>query len=431
MAKRNEPSRTPPHSIETEQALLGAALLSPAALEILATETEPDDFHRPAHAAVAGRMQWMWNNGFDRVDPVLVWESLDAGERGLLGEGNLGLVELLDWQSHCPATSNARKYARMIVDDASLRRLIAVASESMDLAYAGDPEAIDFARERIGTLETPIGNAEPSLDIEAFLAVEEEYDWIVPGLIERSDRTILTAPEGHGKSTLLRQMSVAIAAGMHPFEYYPFEMSNGMLPSVSIIDVENSAAQSRRKIRPMLDIDGVKRRLDPKRLRIETKGDGLDLTTRHDARWLMERIAANQPDLLVIGPVYKLYDGDPNDERLVRKVAAVLDTIRIRYQCALLIEAHSPHGENDRYRELRPFGSSLWRRWPEFGYGLQRDREDENAVWFKAWRGARDEREWPGRLIRSQPWPWGTGHEVGRPVHHDDDTGRYEPDEDF
>jgi replicative DNA helicase len=128
-------------------------------------------------------------------------------------------------------------------------------------------------------------------------------------------------------------------------------------------------------------------------------------------------VEALMPDLLVIGPVYKMHAGDPNDEPSARTVAQVLDQARDVCGSALLIEAHSPHGNGQGKRPVRPFGSSLWLRWPEFGYGL-RLRDDESdadrlrLMDFKAWRGPRDEREWPSRLRAGQSssggpvWPW-------------------------
>lgn len=417
-ARRNGNGNTPPHNDEAERSLLGAAMLSTQALEVLVTETSPDDFYGWANRQICEVLVTLHRSGLDKLDPLIVADELGP----ILLESVGGVAELMSMQTDVPAISNARKYANIIVEAATLRGLVTVADEIKGMVADGvdGHTALDFARERIGTVDMPIGTGEPSENIEQFMARKTEYDWIVPGLLERSDRTMLTAGEGQGKSTLLRQMAVSIAAGMHPFEYHPFEMSNGELPTVMVCDVENSEPQIRRKLQPILEIEGVRRRLHPDRLRLEVRPEGIDLTQRHDARWLQERVATNRPDVLVIGPVYKLYDGDPNKEEFVRRVIRILDLVRVRYGCALLIEAHSPHGEGGHNRDLRPLGSSMWRRWPEFGYGLAPDREDEHSVWFRPWRGSRDEREWPGRLVRSNPWPWGTGHDRGRPVHRDD-----------
>lgn len=423
-----------PHSLQAEESLLGAAMLSPEALEILCTEVDPSDFYRPLHAATAVACGNLYRSGLVRVDPVLVSEEMSPTELADLG----GLGSLMSMMVNVPASSNARGYAKLIRDYSALRDLIVIAQDIVNMGYETEDaaSAIDRAREMMGTLELPVGNPQPSLNIEQFMAVPSVYDWIVPGLIERSDRLMITAGEGDGKSTLLRQMLIAIAAGMHPFDYYPFEMSNGKLPTVMLMDCENSGNQTRRRLQPLLNIEGVSKRLEPDRIRLEVRPDGIDLTKRHDARWLMERVAANKPDVLVIGPVYKLYDGDPNKEELVRQVIHVLDVIRIRYGCALIIEAHSPHGEPGRgMRDLRPLGSSIWRRWPEFGYGLAADHtaedQENHPTWFRSWRGPRDERQWPARLVWAQPWPWGLPSEVGRPVQRHDGQYAREPDDDY
>lgn len=425
--------RTPPNNPEAEESLLGAAMLSADALEVLVTDVEPDDFYRPVHGHIATACRTLFDEG-GRADPVVIADRLRSW--GLLDDVG-GLAALLSLQANTPATSNARRYARIILEHATMRRLIGVAGEMLDMAY-GVPddvgEMIDRSKTMLEEIDVPMTVGAPSPNIDQFLSVTEEYDWIVPGLIERTDRTMVTAAEGAGKSTLLRQMAISIAAGMHPFDYYPFEMSTGELPVVQVFDVENSPNQMRRKFRPLREIEGVMRRLHPDRLRIECRPEGIDLTQRHDGRWLQERVASVRPDLVVIGPVYKLYDGDLNKEELIRKVLRVLDLIRVRYGCAMLIEAHSPHGEPGARRDLRPIGSSIWKRWPEFGYGLAPDRQDENMVHFQPWRGARDERQWPTVLVRSEPWPWGQpGQRAGRAVHRaeDEPAAVYEPDDGF
>jgi RecA-family ATPase len=42
---------------------------------------------------------------------------------------------------------------------------------------------------------------------------------VIPGLLERRDRLMLTGEEGLGKSYLLRQIAVMAAAGLDPFDH--------------------------------------------------------------------------------------------------------------------------------------------------------------------------------------------------------------------
>jgi replicative DNA helicase len=66
----------------------------------------------------------------------------------------------------------------------------------------------------------------------------------------------------------------------------------------------------------------------------------------------------------------RLHAANPNDEEPARKVTQVLDRCRSAANCAIVTEAHAGHGYGGLERPIRPTGSSLWLRWPEFGYGL-------------------------------------------------------------
>lgn len=233
-------------------------------------------------------------------------------------------------------------------------------------------------------------------EAHAFLAEPEpEYNWLVPGLLERGDRLILTGAEGMGKSTLLRQIGTQIAAGRHPFT------DNAIPPArVVLVDLENSARHLRRKIRGLLDTAGDD--LDDQHLYVVPKAEGLDLSTPADVEWLHAVIAEARPDLLVIGPIYKMSNGDPTEETTAKPVAMVLDQIRAGFDCAIILEAHTPQATAGGKRPERPYGASLWLRWPEFGLFLAPDGA------LRHWRGARDEREWPSSLERGRggDWPW-------------------------
>lgn len=252
-------------------------------------------------------------------------------------------------------------------------------------------------------------------DLWEFLETDDPpHNWIVPGLLERGDRLILTGFEGQGKSMLIRQLAVCIAAGINPFWHdkrFPQQ-------KVLIIDCENSEAQSRRKLRPIAEISkhfagAVK--IPHGGMRLIHRPEGVDLTTEGDAAWLLEQVTAHRPDVLFIGPFYRLHQGNMNDEVFARRTVAILDRARAVTNCALITEAHAGHGEAGKSRSVRPTGSSLLLRWPEFGYGLApnamsvpddlgRSREMD----FVSWRGPRDDRDWPThiRYGRAGEMPW-------------------------
>lgn len=415
-------SRPLPHNIEAEESILGAAMLSPEALEICVTEVSAEDFYKPGHASVHRALTRLWEAGIIHPDPVIVGDELTPMELEAMG----GWAALAGIVAITPSSSAARHYATIVVEHAVRRRLIQAGHELVELGHTSQAvhEACESAQAIVGGVEMPIGHADPSPTIAELLEEESTYDWIVPGLLERMDRLILTGGEGGGKSTMLRQLAVQLASGVHPFRFFPITPLR-----VLMIDLENSPNQARRKLAPMVGNMGD--RLDPDRLRLEIRSEGIDLTTRQDTRWLLERVLAAKPDVLLIGPIYRMSSADPSDDQAARAVIRVLDMVRVKFGVTLVIEAHAGHGSGMGQRELRPIGSSVWKRWPEFGYGIRPDTDSPRTedglhyteAMFEAWRGARDEREWPTKIKRSVIWPWEDAHyraptiDPERPVH--------------
>lgn len=250
-------------------------------------------------------------------------------------------------------------------------------------------------------------------DLYDFLGeTDPPQEWVIPQLLEYGDRLIWTGREGLGKSVAVRQIAMGAAAGIHPFTNACFQPKR-----VLLIDCENPQRLSRRHFRNLNTVTRGKQRPVPAGgFRIIHRPEGVNLGREDEVAWLLERVMAHKPELLVIGPLYKLHSLDINDELAARTVVAALDAAMARSGCALIVEAHAPHGEPGR-RPLRPVGSSLFMRWPEFGFGISPANgvEVEGSVQqcrhvkVRPWRGLRDEREWPFNLTWGEPgedWPW-------------------------
>lgn len=262
------------------------------------------------------------------------------------------------------------------------------------IAGADPDDALAAIREQLDILQS---RRRPkiveSMELDQFLGTElPGYDWLVPGVLERMDRLILTGLEGGGKSTWLRQTGIQLASGIHPFGGPAFAAIR-----VLLIDLENSKRQIQRKLHPIRLAAGDRYQGG---MHVEVRPQGLDILDRTDAAWLRSIVATVKPDVLLTGPIYKLANGDPTEERTAKSVSATLDGLRAEHGCAIVLEAHSPYASNGGKRPTRPYGASLWSRWPEFGMFLSPEGELEH------WRGPRDEREWPEMLQRGGKWPW-------------------------
>lgn len=298
----------------------------------------------------------------------------------------------------------------IVARTARLRRIATSALRQQQLADEPDADPYAIAQSMVEAGQSVIDQIESEADVTTptvreFLAVEDSpFDWVIPGLLERGDRLILTGSEGLGKSVLFRQLAVCAAAGVHPFTHMPIPPQR-----VLYVDCENGTIQLRKALRPLVT-QGSARGADPsENLFIEARPEGLDLTRPEDEMWLVRRVSALQPSLLLTGPLYRLHAKNPNDEEPARAVARVLDRCRAAANCALVVEAHAGHGFGQTERPVRPTGTSLWLRWPEFGYGIRAtDNYDpaNRVVDFVAWRGDRSERDWPKQLRSGGTWPW-------------------------
>lgn len=139
-------ARIPPHSIDAEQSLLGAMLLSEQAISATAEIVTEDDFYKPAHRHVFAAIQALYGAG-QGVDPVTVADELDtAGVLDAIG----GPATLVSLQARTPAITNAEHYARIVEEKALLRRLIFTANEVAELGY----QPLDDIEKTIDTAES-------------------------------------------------------------------------------------------------------------------------------------------------------------------------------------------------------------------------------------------------------------------------------------
>lgn len=123
--------RTQPHSIEAEESLLGAMLLSAQAIGHATQKLDPGDFYKPAHGHIFDAIAGLYAAG-QPVDPVTVTEELRRAE--LLDHVG-GSATLLRLQSLTPAVTSAAHYTTIIEENSLLRRLIEAAGKVAEMGF--------------------------------------------------------------------------------------------------------------------------------------------------------------------------------------------------------------------------------------------------------------------------------------------------------
>lgn len=260
------------------------------------------------------------------------------------------------------------------------------------------------------TPESDIERAKTGLDVlDLIKRPKGVTEYVIDKTLAKGERLILIGFEGTGKSTLCRQIAVMVAAGLHPFTGLPMPEPKRVL----FVDAENHPDQvldSWSQLVGLAAYHGFE--VQPGMLTVmEEYASGRDLTSPEGAAWLVERVHAYRPDLVVMGPLTNLADRDLRDDEPVRRIRRAVDQARTICDSAFIMEHHAPlKGSMDKERPMRPYGSSLFLKWPDYGYGIKPTDDPKAFEWFKN-RGPRvRSREWPEGLREGKEnsieWPW-------------------------
>lgn len=413
---------TLPNDIKTEQWLLGGLMRSRQALTEVVELLEPADFYRPQHQVIYLAVVRLFAQGIE-VDPVTLRAELESGGDGQQAWGVRGPVYLADLfgDAVSATTGGTIRHAEIVREKSVRRQVIVTLEQAVQRARMLDIGAEDVVAEGAAAMfriQKTAGELRArgmaTSDSAAFTATRgERRPAVIPGLLDYADRVVLVGAEGSGKTTMGLQLALCSAAGVHPFTFTPVPAIR-----VLIIDLENPRELLRRKIKGLMAVAERSEAWNPANLRIMSQPGGIDLTSPSGRLRLSQAIHEASPDLVVAGPVYKmLVDRGQGAEELHSQVAFFWDEIRERFGPALWLETHAPGSAAGGERVLRPIGSSLWMRWPEFGLALGRALKDGSHK-LGRFRGDREEgRLWPESLSRNRApspcWPWAARYPDG------------------
>ncbi len=126
-----ESLKTPPHSIEAEQSVLGGLLLDNAAYDQIADFLSENDFYRFDHRLIYQHISNLIASA-KPADVITVYESLSSiGKADEVG----GLSYINALAQNTPSTANIRHYAQIVRDRSVLRKLITVSDEISSSAF--------------------------------------------------------------------------------------------------------------------------------------------------------------------------------------------------------------------------------------------------------------------------------------------------------
>jgi replicative DNA helicase len=247
-SKDTAPYGVPPQNIEAEESIISAILIDNDALLDVIEALGPEDFYRTAHQKIYTAITDL----FDKAEPVdlvtLANKLKEKGELEAVG-GASYLARLVDT---VPLAVNARHYAKIVHDKASLRRMIEKANAIIKRCFEERGEAedvIDFAESavfeiseqkarqsfyplskiilgNIETLEEKQGNRSLVTGVTTGFT---QLDTMTSGL-QNADLIILAARPSMGKTALALNIArnAAVDAGV-PVAVFSLEMSKEQL----------------------------------------------------------------------------------------------------------------------------------------------------------------------------------------------------------
>ena len=182
---KQDPSlyKIPPQSIEAEESLLSGILIDNNTLLDIIDIISPEDFYRSAHQKIFSGIVELFSKN-EPVDLVTLTNALK--ERGNLEEigGATYLATLVDT---VPLAVNAKHYAKIVYDKATLRRLIERANDIAKKCFedrGNVDEIIDFA-------ESSIFEISKNKHKQSFYRISEIIDGNIETLEERQGNKAL------------------------------------------------------------------------------------------------------------------------------------------------------------------------------------------------------------------------------------------------
>ena len=248
--KKNGPpsSNLPPQNIDAEESIISAVLLDNYTLLNILDILSAEDFYRTAHQKIFKTIIEMSHKN-EPIDLVTLANALKSNNQLDEIGGAVFLAKLMDT---APIPANAVEYAKIIRDNASLRRMIKAASDISNQCFdntASVDDVIDFAESTIFDIADGKGKLSyyplsMSIDANIDALVErrgnkslisgiptgyKKLDTLTSGL-QGSDLIILAARPGMGKTAFSLNLArnIAVDAGV-PVVFFSLEMSKEQL----------------------------------------------------------------------------------------------------------------------------------------------------------------------------------------------------------
>jgi len=226
---QSEQLKEPPHSIESEQRVIGGLMLSNSSWHEISELLTTEDFYRRDHQIIFEAQVEILNSE-DEMDVITLSEYLEnRGKLDLIG----GLAYLGTLAKNTPSAANIRAYAKIVREKALMRRFIQIGTDMASNAFetdggtASDVFARSFGELTAVSAELEKGHAPTKKEvlyqrieeIDAKFNGEKEFFYKTHTGLEFSndgELVVISAVSNMGKSVYANDLAVHLAISNYP-----------------------------------------------------------------------------------------------------------------------------------------------------------------------------------------------------------------------
>jgi len=256
--------KTPPHSLESEQSVIGGLMLDNEKFSDISIILKAEDFYTQQHQLIYTAISHLSdrNKPFDLITVIEMLES--TGKLPDVGDKQY----LIDLVSNTPGSVNIEFYAETVREKAILRSLISVSNEISEASYFPQGkdirEVLDLAESKVmgiaehgsgkqreyQTMEVLLNKAVTTIDerfnsdgsITGLATKLNDFDEVTSGL-QNGDLIIVAGRPSMGKTTFSMNLAENIAMQGAPVGVFSMEMPGEqlvlrMISSIGRIDAE-------------------------------------------------------------------------------------------------------------------------------------------------------------------------------------------------
>ncbi len=226
--------RVPPHDLDAERAVLGGILLDNSAMATVESTVTAADFYHPAHGVIYEAIQAI-SARREPVDIVTLAAELRARERLNTVGGAQYLGELTDT---IPTIAHIESHARIVADQAGVRKMIEVAHEIVARGYGDHGTADEF----LDSAAAKVFEVAQKRSKSTLVPIEQ----VILEAFERIENTLVRGARISGTETGFRDLDT-LTSGMHGGQLIIIAARPAMGKTSFVLNITSAAAETSKK----------------------------------------------------------------------------------------------------------------------------------------------------------------------------------------